>query len=477
MKLQDKIKLVELLQEKKRRFDENKIYFKYFQEDTPLAIKYYPKHQAFFNAGKHARQRLLIAANRVGKTESAGLYEVVCHAIDWYPDWWDGRRLSHKENIRIWCAGDTRKTVRDILQKKLLGENLALLGTGLIPKANIIQVNRAPGVAEAIDTITVRRANGGITTIFLKSYDAGRETFQGTEADVILLDEEPPYEIYEESLLRTTTNKGIVLLTFTPLRGMTQLIQEFYNTESENKVIITATWDDVPHLDEKTKKELWDSISPFQRDARTKGIPSLGSGSIYPVSFDDILVDPFPIPDYWKKVYALDVGFGTTACIFGAINPDNNMIYLYDELYEKEKQPHEYARNIKLRGDWIPGVIDPAADNRTSIDGRKIIDLLRQEGLILSKATNAVEAGIYDTWQKLSLGQLKVFKTLANFQNEYKIYHRDEKGNIVKEKDHLMDCMRYLVVSGISIAKSQEKKKKDNSILNRLQNQRDGWMG
>jgi hypothetical protein len=48
----------------------------------------------------------------------------------------------------------------------------------------------------------------------------------------------------------------------------------------------------------------------------------------------------------------------------------------------------------------------------------------------------------------LSIGRTKVFSTLQNFFAEYRLYRRDENGKIVKKKDHLMDCMRYLHNSG-----------------------------
>ena len=74
------------------------------------------------------------------------------------------------------------------------------------------------------------------------------------------------------------------------------------------------------------------------------------------------------------------------------------------------------------------------------------------EGLNLTKANNAVEAGLVKTWQDLSIGRIKVFSTLQHFFDEYRLYRRDEKGNIVKKKDHLMDDMRYITNSGAQIA-------------------------
>jgi hypothetical protein len=69
-------------------------------------------------------------------------------------------------------------------------------------------------------------------------------------------------------------------------------------------------------------------------------------------------------------------------------------------------------------------------------------------GLNLQPAVNAVESGIYEVWDALSTGRLKVLDSLSNWVSEFRKYHRDEKGKIVKKDDHLMDATRYWWVSG-----------------------------
>ena len=76
-----------------------------------------------------------------------------------------------------------------------------------------------------------------------------------------------------------------------------------------SKYVVTATWDDVPHLSEDQKQDLLESMPPHQRDARTKGIPMLGSGAIYPVLETDITVDDFQLPEQG----AHDVALGKNA--------------------------------------------------------------------------------------------------------------------------------------------------------------------
>ena len=209
---------------------------------------------------------------------------------------------------------------------------------------------------------------------------------------------------------------------------------------------------DVPHLDEKTKAELLASTPPYLRDARTKGIPGLGSGAIYPIAESEFVVDPFKIPAFWPRAYALDIGWNKTACVWGAWDRSVGMLYLYTEHYRGQVEPSIHASAIKARGEWIPGVVDPAARGRAQKDGERLIEIYQNLGLKLVKADNAVEAGIYDVWERLSTGRLKVFSTMQNLLAEYRIYRRDEHGAIVKANDHALDAMRYLVRSGQAVA-------------------------
>lgn len=220
-----------------------------------------------------------------------------------------------------------------------------------------------------------------------------------------------------------------------------------------SKYLVTAGWDDAPHLDAKTKGELLASTPPFLRNARSKGIPSLGSGAIYPIPEEDIIVPYFEIPQHWPRCFGLDVGWNRTAALWAAWDLSTGTCYLYAEHYRGIAEPAVHAEAIKARGDWITGVCDPAARSSSQRDGEKLADLYRQLGLKLVMADNSVDAGIYDTWAALSTGKVKVMSHLLNFFNEYRLYRRDENGKIVKKHDHLMDVMRYIVRSGRAVAK------------------------
>jgi hypothetical protein len=216
-----------------------------------------------------------------------------------------------------------------------------------------------------------------------------------------------------------------------------------------------VTWDDVPHLAEDQKALLLDSIPVHQRDARTKGIPILGAGQVYPVAEEAIICDPFELPEFWPRAYGMDVGWNRTAAVWGAWDRESDIVYLYSEHYAGQQPPSVHADAIRARGDWIRGAIDPASAGASQVDGRKLIDEYRGCQLWLHEADNAVEAGLMSCYQRLVAGRLKIFKTLRNLRSEIRIYRRDDKGKIVKENDHLMDAMRYLIMTGMAHASTE----------------------
>lgn len=225
-----------------------------------------------------------------------------------------------------------------------------------------------------------------------------------------------------------------------------------------SKWVVQAGWDDVPHLTEELKAKLLEKVDRRTIPARTQGIPTMGSGRIYPIPEEEVIVKPFVIPQSWPRVYGFDVGWNRTAGVWAAIDPQNwtdpekRVVYIYDEYYRGEAEPPVHAAAVKSKGDWIPGAVDPASRSSGQLDGKKLLEEYRKAGLNLTKAKNNVEAGITAVYWLLSTGRLKVFSACTNWLDEYRLYRRDEKGEIVKEHDHLMDATKYLVLTGLDIA-------------------------
>lgn len=217
-------RLRDALQEKLRRSKEGGHLYRYFLDDGPFSYDKYPKHLAFFKMGAEHRERLFMAANRVGKS-IAGAFESACHLTGLYPHWWEGIRFDHP--VEGWVAGDTGQTTRDILQNELLGFPNSEMGTGMIPAELIVNPRRRSGIPDAIDTVKIKHVSGGESLLGFKSYDQGRRSFQGTGKHFIWLDEECPQDVYGEAIIRTMTTGGVIFVTFTPLMGMTVFIQDF----------------------------------------------------------------------------------------------------------------------------------------------------------------------------------------------------------------------------------------------------------
>jgi phage terminase large subunit-like protein len=418
----------------------------FFPDEGNFRRELYPKQVSFFNAGATFKERGFIAANRVGKSE-AGAYETVCHATGQYPEWWNGLRFKHPP--LIWVGGDTATTVRDIIQKKLIGE-MNDIGSGMLPKESIADYKTRRNVPEAIEILKIKHLTGGISTIVLKTYEQGRATWQGTEVDFIWVDEECPEDVYGEALIRLMTTKGSIITTFTPLQGVTPLVLSFLDNSQDTeakypKWVEICTWDDVPHLTEEEKEKTLANTPPQLRDARSRGVPTVGEGLVYPVDPKHIIVDDFQMPKHFKKLYGMDVGWNNTAALWGAWDVDNDIVYIYSEHKMGQAEPVVHAKAIKARGEWIKGQIDPAARGRSQIDGEQLYMIYRKEGLKVYPANNAVEAGIFNIWERFTTGRLKIFKSCTMLLRELSLYHRDEKGKIVKTNDHLLDCLRYMI--------------------------------
>lgn len=441
-----------------------------FPDNGPLRRELYPKHIKFFDLSADHEEICLLSGNRCGKTVAAA-YAMTCHLTGIYPEWWAGRRFDHA--IEAWAASDTTETTRDILQLELLGK-LDNLGTGMIPARMLVgQPTMRRGITGAVDSITVKNVNGGVSTLGFKAFEQGRRKFQGTAREVVWLDEECPEDIYDECLMRTMTTNGLMLVTFTPLSGLTAVVMRFLPhmaiadtpsefgimqelkdiappAESTRRACVQATWDDAPHLDPETKAALWRDMPIHQRDARSKGIPALGSGAIYPIAEAELLCEPFLIPAWYEFCFGLDVGWNRTAAVWGARDTSTDVLYLWAEHYRGQAEPALHAQAIRAKGDWIPGVIDPASRGRAQNDGAQLLSIYQQLGCNLTLANNAVESGIYEVMTRMSTGRLKIFKTLQNLRAELRLYRRDEKGHIVKENDHAMDALRYMINSGIA---------------------------
>ncbi len=435
--------------------------------DPRVWYRPHAKQKAFHALGATCRERLFLAGNRVGKTV-AGATEMAFHLMGVYPDWWEGLRCAAP--IEAWAASVTKEATRDILQAAYIGRGRQ---KGVIPPGMITHTTHRAGVPGAVDRIAVRHISGGVSTLGFKSYDQGRETFQGTSRHVIHLDEEPDVDVYEECLLRTLTVGGQVMLTMTPLKGVTAMVRHFTEAaRGEGKGLVQAGWSDATHLKPADTTRLRASLRPHEVAAREFGKPQLGRGMIFPVVEKDIGVPRFEVPVLWRRCVGLDFGWSNpTAAVWLAHDVADDVVYVTDVYTRSEATPAEHAVEIIRRGAWVPAVCDPSGQAGNVRDGTSLMQLYAEAGLYLSPADNAVEGGLMSMLERMRSGRFKVFDDLLPWWHEFRSYVRDERGHIVKKNDHLMDATRYAVVSGLPLARSE------GEMRAAAPRRRGGWMG
>lgn len=215
-----------------------------------------------------------------------------------------------------------------------------------------------------------------------------------------------------------------------------------------SRLVIMASWEDCAHLSEDAKADMLLATQPYLREARRKGIPHLGSGAIYPFRESELRVDDMVIPDHWVRAFGADTALaGTTAAVWGAMDLESDKLYIYSVYRREQAETAVHAEAIKARGAWIPGVADAAAI--ADSDRVSFLQKYRSHGLNVSLPDKSVDLGIQAVYERMSTGRLKIFGSCYELWEELRLYRRDQKGKIVKGKDHSLDALRYLVFSGI----------------------------
>ena len=441
----------------------------------------YPKQAEFHAAGRVHRERLLMAANQVGKTLAAG-FELAMHVTGQYPDWWVGRRWDRP--IVGWAAGVTGESTRDNPQRILLGRPGAW-GTGAVPKQSLVSTSSSRGLADAVDTISVRHMSGELSSIQLKSYEKGREKWQGETLDFVWFDEEPPEDIYTEGLTRTNATGGMTLITFTPLLGMSAVVSRFLLQESPDKSVTRMTIDDAPHFTPEQRQQIIASYHAWELKARTQGIPQLGSGLVFQVDPAEITCDPFPIPSHWPRIAGLDFGWDhPSAGVQCAWDRDSDKFYVLTEHRAREQTPMLFAGAVKPWGAWIPWSWPHDGLQHDKGSGDQLAAQYRAQGLNMlgvratfEDGTNGVEAGIADMLDRMLTGRFQVFSTCKQWFEEFSLYHRKD-GLIVKERDDLISASRYaLMMKRHAKVQFEAVHQTGRSFSGQPRNDGLGWMG
>ena len=433
--------------------------------------KPYNKQLAFHAMGSHKRERLFMAGNQLGKTLAGGM-EMSYHLTGRYPDWWDGCRFDRP--IVAWALGVSGESTRDNPQRILLGRGRDY-GKGTIPGDTLDHVQLARGVADLVDYVKVRHFNAagefdGWSYLYFKFYEKGRENLQGETVDCIWFDEEPPLDVYTECLTRTNAVRGPVWVTFTPLKGMSEVVLRFINPKHEDadgleqRGTVSMEISEVGHYSEEDKRIIVASYPEHEREAREKGIPLLGSGRIFPIAENSIRYNEHArfasgYPQWFKHIAAVDFGEWDhpTACVWGAYDQEHDTVYIYHTYKRNKVSIADHASAIRSRGKWIPTAWPhdglKHTTHSTQDTGKTIRSLYEREGVKMLReraqyddGEYGVESGLMDMLSRFQSERLLVADHLGDWFDEFRMYHRKD-GQVVKLRDDLMAATRYLIMS------------------------------
>lgn len=409
----------------------------------------YPKQLEFIAATAKYRETLFSAGNQLGKTITSANALAICLTGE-YPAWWPGRKWDRP--IACWVGGVTNETTRDTMQRLLMGRPGAF-GTGAIPADRIEDYTSARGVSDALDTVRVRNKFGGLSTLTFKSYKDGREKWQGETLDIVAFDEEPPSDIYTEGLTRTNATGGLAWMTFTPLMGMSEVVRRFFEETNPDRTLVSMTIDDAEHYTQEQRDRIVASYPAHEREARAKGIPVLGSGRVFPMSEEQIVVEPFAIPKHWPRIVGCDFGYDHPAAFtWLAWDRDTDSAYLYDSFKIRETSVVLQAPLIAAKGKWIPAAWPHDGLQHDKGSGEQLANQYRELGvnMLPERATfqdggNGLEAGISEMLNRMQTGRWKVFSNQADWLAEFRVYHRKD-GLINKVRDDLLSASRYAMM-------------------------------
>ena len=421
---------------------------------------WYPwQHEGF---SSFEPQVMTMAGNRTGKTMSAG-FHTACDLTGRYPEWWTGFRYEH--GINCLAMGVDNQQLKDVVQKELFGDVVEdnngrkMFSGNWVHQDEIGRVEwspQLPGLARRVEV----KSRYGSANCTLRSYSqsktgVGSLSFAGTTIDLIWVDECPPDELVGQLVIRTMTGNlgkgGRIRYTMTPELGSTQLVVSFMNEESDTRRLIgPVTWADCPHLTEEIQRQMLENVPEHEKEMRSLGTPFFGAGLIYGIPEKRIIVEPFEVPSHYRVIRAMDLGTRhPTGIVWLAHDSEADVVYLVKDYAVKGEPAAVHAAAANALWSHAPLVFPPDVDTTEKGSGKTVRRFYQDAGLSNTldfrnpDGTRYVEPGIIELLERMKTGRFKVFNTCQHFLREFRLYHRDEKGRIVKENDDVLDAVRY----------------------------------
>jgi hypothetical protein len=228
-----------------------------------------------------------------------------------------------------------------------------------------------------------------------------------------------------------------------------------------SRAFVVATIEDAGHFTEEQRREIISAYPAHELDARTKGIPSLGSGRVFPISEELIVIDHREFPAHWPRIGGMDFGWTHPfAAVELVWDRDSDTVYVSRIYRMKEQTPVLHVAALRTWGKSLPWAW-PRDGNRETLEGAGVAlsQQYGREGLnMLGEFAHyleyehgkpvrsvSVEAGLFDMLTRMQTGRFKVFRSHLDWLEEFRLYHRKD-GKVFKEGDDLMAATRYAVM-------------------------------
>ena len=437
-------------------------------------LKYFRpfEHQRRFFATAGTSRRGILAANRIGKTVST-CYETAMHLTGLYPEWWTG----HKFDTAVTCmvAGEGWSQVALVLQNELLGtQDVKLtdnIGTGAIPRSCIIRETMRSDGPNCIG-VEILHTSGSKSYLLFANYTQEVRQMQGFKLNLAVFDEQPPDDFFSEIVTRTATTQGIILCSFTPLKGLNGLVSKFWNRE-EGYEFVRVAWTDVPEYDPwgepfllaETRRQLERDYLPHEREARIAGKPVLGKGAVFQIRDWPVYKSgdyKFSEMPHLRRIIALDLGLVNDKTVISLMyhDPYEHTVWLHRQIVVQgieEAVPTQYVSHL-LRPEVFgtPIVLPPDASTqgRYTMSSESIRELFERYELnviqkpimnppdSMGRVTNHKSYGINQMRQMMEVGSFMINENCVDFLKEAQNYYVDQHGRF-SDPDDTIDSARY----------------------------------
>jgi len=265
-------------------------------------------------------------------------------------------------------------------------------------------------------------------------------------------------ELYVEGQARLLTTGSHSMMTFTPLKGMSEVVKRFFEDSSPNRIHLGMSFDDCGHITPEIEANILSIYPEHEWAARRDGDPYFSEGAVFSTPLKMLLEEPWAlglghpglqIPAHWPLLWGIDFGI---AHWFGAVllawdrDLDTGHILAAIKMHGL---PLEHADAMKRIAANVPVAWPHDGTQRDKGSGEQLAKIYSRHGLnmLATHATHptggySTEAGIMDLETHMRSSRFKVASILGEWHQEYRLYHRDKEGKILKVDDDLMSATR-----------------------------------